>query len=141
MIRKALKSDIHDVYRLLCILENQDLNYPYFCQKYQNALENQDIYYHVKVVDEKVVGFISLYIKRYLHHCHDTGEIVELIVDPQMRNLSIGTELISYIEEFAVDKGLEELELSTSTYRKKAHHFYEMHGFVRDHYNYTKKFK
>ena len=43
------------------------------------------------------------------------------------------------IEEIAKDKQLEQIELSTSTYRKDAHRFYERQGYEKLHYNYTKE--
>ena len=36
------------------------------------------------------------------------------------------------------EKQLEQIELSTSTYRKDAHRFYERQGYEKLHYNYTK---
>ena len=53
---------------------------------------------------------------------------------PEKRSFKIGKQLIEKIEEIAKDKQLEQIELSTSTYRKDAHRFYE-----RLHYNYTKE--
>lgn len=43
------------------------------------------------------------------------------------------------IEEIAKDKQFEQIELSTSTYRKDAHRFYERQGYEKLHYNYTKE--
>ena len=43
------------------------------------------------------------------------------------------------IEEIAKDKQLEQIELSTSIYRKDAHRFYERQGYEKLHYNYTKE--
>ena len=54
---------------------------------------------------------------------HDTSEIVELVILPEKRSLKIGKQLIEKIEEIAKDKQLEQIELSTSTYRKGAHRF------------------
>ena len=54
-------------------------------------------------------------------------------------NLKIGKQLIQRVERKAMELGLEEIELSTSTYRKKAHHFYEVNGYQMNHYNYTKQ--
>ncbi|MEG0367984.1 MAG: GNAT family N-acetyltransferase, partial [Coprobacillus sp.] len=71
-------------------------------------------------------------------HRGSTGEIVELIVLPEYRGLKVGHRLIEHVENVAKQLGLIEIDLSTSTYRKKAHRFYEAHGFVKDHYNYTK---
>ena len=88
--------------------------------------------------DKKIEGFLSFKIHHYLHHDHDTGEIVELVVFPEKRNLKIGKQLIEKIEEIARNKNLEQIELSTSTYRKGAHRFYERQGYEKLHYNYTK---
>ena len=92
----------------------------------------------VKNQEEKIEGFLSFKIHHYLHHDRDTGEIVELIVLPEKRNLKIGKQLVEKIEEIAKEKQLEQIELSTSTYRKDAHRFYERQGYEKLHYNYTK---
>lgn len=47
--------------------------------------------------------------------------------------------MIERIEEIAKEKQLEQIELSTSTYRKDAHRFYERQGYEKLHYNYTKE--
>ena len=99
---------------------------------------NEDIIYLV-YRDEKIEGFLSFKIHYYLHHDHDTGEIVVLVVLPEKRNLNIGKLLIEKIEEIAKDKQFEQIELSTSTYCKDAHRFYERQGYEKLHYNYTKE--
>ena len=58
---------------------------------------------------------------------------------PEKRSFKIGNQLIEKIEEIAKDKQLEQIELSTSTYRKDAHRFYERQGYEKLHYNYTKE--
>ena len=83
--------------------------------------------------------YVILTIHHYLHHDRDTGEIVELVVLPEKRSLKIGKQLIEKIEEIARNKKLEQIELSTSTYRKDAHRFYERQGYEKLHYNYTKE--
>ena len=87
---------------------------------------------------DKILGFLSFQIHRYLHHNQDTGEIVELVVLPECRGKRIGQQLLQAIEKKAIDLHLEQIELSTSTYRKQAHHFYEQNGYEMSHYNYTK---
>lgn len=66
------------------------------------------------------------------------GEIVELVILPEKRSFKIGKQLIEKIEEIAKDKQFEQIELSTSIYRKDAHRFYERQGYEKLHYNYTK---
>lgn len=58
---------------------------------------------------------------------------------PEKRSLKIGKQLIEKIEKIARNKKLEQIELSTSTFRKDAHRFYERQGYEKLHYNYTKE--
>ena len=129
MIEYAKLEDKEEIYNLICILENKEINKEHFDYVFENSLKDEDIIYLV-YRDEK--------IHHYLHHDRDTGEIVELIVLPEKRNLKIGKQLIEKIEEIAKEKQLEQIELSTSTYRKDAHRFYERQGYEKLHYNYTK---
>ena len=55
------------------------------------------------------------------------------------KSFKIANNLSKKIEEIAKDKQLEQIELSTSTYRKDAHRFYERQGYEKLHYNYTKE--
>lgn len=139
MIINAREKHLNDIYRLMCVLENKELNKTHFEKCYILGLKSEDIYYYLYQYEDKIVGYISLYVHHYMHHDCDTGEIVELVVDENCRGQKIGSQLIEYVEDKARYLGLEEIELSTSTYRKKAHKFYETHGYIMNHYNYTKK--
>ena len=66
-------------------------------------------------------------------------KLQNLFLLPEKRSFKIGKQLIEKIEEIAKDKQLEQIELSTSTYRKDAHRFYERQGYEKLHYNYTKE--
>lgn len=138
MIDYAKVEDINEIYQLICILENKEINKEHFGQVYKEGLKDPSTIYLV-YRNEKIEGFLSFKIHHYLHHDFDTGEIVELVVLPQKRNLQIGKKLIERIEEIARERNLEQIELSTSTYRKDAHRFYERQGYEKLHYNYTKE--
>lgn len=122
---------------MICILENKEINKEHFDCIFENSLKNEDIIYLV-YRDEKIEGFLSFKIHHYLHHDHDTGEIVELVLFTRKRSFKIGKQLIEKIEGIAKDKQFEQIELSTSIYRKDAHRFYERQGYEKLHYNYTK---
>ena len=111
MIIEARLQDMEDIYSLLCILENEQLNQKYFEEKYIQGLEDNNVYYYVFIENNKAVGFISLYIHNYLHHNQLTGEIVELVVNPNYRSQRIGHQLINYVESLAKQLHLEEIEL------------------------------
>ena len=66
-------------------------------------------------------------------------KLQNLLFLPEKRSFKIGKQLIEKIEEIAKDKQLEQIELSTSIYRKDAHRFYERQGYEKLHYNYTKE--
>ena len=94
MIEYAKLEDKEEIYNLICILENKEINKEHFDCVFESSLKDEDIIYLV-YRDEK-------------------------------------------IEEIAKEKQLEQIELSTSTYRKDAHRFYERQGYEKLHYNYTK---
>ena len=137
MIVKAGLEDMEDIYNLMCILENKELDKEHFVQTYQQNIQDEDVIYLV-YKEDRILGFISFVIHHYLHHDRDMGEIVELVVLPECRGKRIGQQLLQAIEKKAIDLHLEQIELSTSTYRKQAHHFYEQNGYEMSHYNYTK---
>lgn len=137
MIVKAGLEDMEDIYNLMCILENKELDKEHFVQTYQQNIQDENIIYLV-YKEDRILGFISFVVHHYLHHDRDMGEIVELVVLPECRGKRIGQQLLQAIEKKAIDLHLEQIELSTSTYRKQAHHFYEQNGYEMSHYNYTK---
>ncbi len=140
MIDFAKVEDREDIYHLICALEKKKIEKEHFDRVFESALKNEDVIFLV-YRNEKVDGFLGFIIHHYLHHDQDTGEIVELVVEPSKRGMQIGSQLIEKIETIATVKNLEQIELSTSTYRIDAHHFYEKHGYIKSHYNYTKELK
>ena len=97
MIEYAKLEDKEEIYNLICILENKEINKEHFDCVFENSLKDEDIIYLV-YRDEKIEGFLSFKIHHYLHHDHDTGEIVELVVLPEKRNLKIGKQLIEKLK-------------------------------------------
>ena len=85
---------------MICILENKEINKEHFDCIFENSLKNENIIYLV-YRDEKIEGFLSFKIHHYLHHDHDIGEIVELVILPEKRSFKIGKQLIEKIEEIA----------------------------------------
>ena len=100
MIEQAKLEDKEEIYNLICILENKEIN---------------------------------------KEHFDSIFEILELVILTEKRSFKIGKQLIEKIEEIARNKKLEQIELSTSTYRKDAHRFYERQGYEKLHYNFTKE--
>lgn len=138
MIIPAQAQHVKDVYRLICLLENEEFDYTQFEKVYQENIANPNTYYFVYKEDNQCVGFISLHSKQVLHHNGKTGEIIELIVDDRYRNQHIGEQLLNYVEHVARELKLSEIDLSSNMKRTRAHSFYEKHGYVKNHYNLVK---
>lgn len=47
MIVKACLEDMEDIYNLMCILENKELDKEHFVQTYQQNIQDEDITYLV----------------------------------------------------------------------------------------------
>ena len=137
MIRKTRFEDKKDVYRLLCELENVQLDYACFSDIFDKQLDNSMYSSYVYVAEDKVVGFINGRIEAQLHHAAKVLEIMELIVDSNYRNNNIGRYLIDEIKKDAIDNHCVRIELSTSNHRKDAKRFYENYGFDPSHNNLT----
>ena len=138
-IRPAEITDLQAVYALLCALEGWALPEAAFAETYARNLDEPLIRYIVAEDDGIVRGFVSLHMDRQLHHAALVGEIQELIVEEACRGRSIGSELLRMVCDEAKAAGCSHLELNSSFPRTRAHAFYERHGWVKDHYNFTYK--
>lgn len=139
MITEITEENIKAVYQLICQLENEIFDFELFQQRFYQNIENKTCFMYGYFMDQTLVGFISFYIKEYLHHQNKTAEIAELIVDENYRSQKIGEKLIRHIIKQANALKLEELELCTNIKRNDAHRFYKKQGFIMDHYNFIKK--
>ena len=87
----------------------------------------------VAVEDDDICGFAIL------HHINkpenpfmwerDFLDIDEFCVDQKHRRKGVATQLISYIKEYAKDKGFHRLELNMWEFNESALEFYESVGF------------
>jgi (aminoalkyl)phosphonate N-acetyltransferase len=139
LIRYAGIDDHDDIYNLICDLENQKFDKEKFKNIFVSNLNNEYIIYKVLEINGKVSGFVSLYIQYLLHHCGKVGEIEELIIDKQMRGMSLGEKLIENIKEEAIKADCVSIEVTCSFKRDRAHVFYQKNGFDKTHFNFTGK--
>lgn len=150
---------LKDVQRLLVELEEYiisidkdglDRLHPDYEVKYtENALklvkENEGKCY-LYLEDDKVVGLIMGIVPPYDdldyldYKCPRRGEILELIVSKSVRSHSIGTDLISRMEEYFCSIGCEYVKVDVFAYNENAIKFYcDKHGYHSRMYNMIKK--
>jgi len=139
-IRKATIDDLNSVYSLICDLENQELDIVAFDTIYRFNINSSETIYLVAEIDGRVVGFLSIHIQHLLHHSNSTCELQELNVFNEYRSLGIGTQLMQEAEIIAKELGLEEIELTTKVFRKRAQEFYTRLGYENTHLKFVKKF-
>lgn len=136
-ITKARLSNLDQIYKAVCDLEEKTINKESFTQVFSKNITNPQIYYFVAIVNGKVVGFISLYIQYLLHHGGKVAEIQELFVDKTHRRQGIGKELMNKVKEIAKTEKAKLLEVTCSMKRNKTHQFYIKEYLIKTHYKFT----
>ena len=136
-IRKAMSGDLPDVYRLICELENELLNYKNFTTIFNQHLDDPDCVYWVAEDGSKIIGFISLHIQQLLHHCGRVGEVQEFYIDNGYRGKGVGTALMNEAKKYAEAKEVKSFEVTSNKKRVENVKVYERLGFSLTHNKFT----
>lgn len=67
------------------------------------------------------------------------GEIQELYLHPQFRNLGLGTKLMIAAEEYCQQQGCDWISLSTMVHNTAAHRFYHKHKYKEQSVEFIKR--
>lgn len=57
------------------------------------------------------------------------GILEDLAVDPSARSLGTGAALVAFVEQAAIDRGMQWMFLESGLHNEGAHRFFERHGF------------
>lgn len=138
MIRQAKAEDVST----LCTLLYQ-LGYASELTQVEQVLANNDKDSGVYVYEyfSKVVGFISVIRFFYFPTMQYMTRITAICVDEQHRDLGIGRQLLSFVEELATDFGNGSIEATCSMQRKQTHQFYLQNGYSKHSYKFAKLLK
>jgi len=139
VIRLAEPADQSVVYELICDLEDTKLDFESFKSIYNKNIRSTEVVYLVAEYNKAVVGFLSIHVQRILHHTKPTCELQELNVFSEYRSMGVGTALMQEAERIAKELGLEEIELTTKVFRKRAQEFYNRLGYINSHLKFVKK--
>lgn len=138
-IRPATLTDSPTIYTFLCELENQPLDRSAFDAIFARNLATPTIYYRIAEQTGEVIGFVSCHLQYLLHHTGLVGEIQELYVRPDCRNLRVGRQLLTALETELTPVGLASLEVTTNQQRADAIRFYESLAFRPTHIKLVKQ--
>jgi GNAT superfamily N-acetyltransferase len=111
-----------------------DLGYPvdlhFLTHSIQRQLDHNDAVLLVAVVENTVVGVISLHFIPQLALPGDFCRISYLCVSPAARGQGIGTALEERAYELAQERGCDRMEVHSHSRRVDAHRFYTRQGYT-----------
>jgi PhnO protein len=136
-IRKVEKQDLDFVYKAICDLENEELDFKVFKEIFNENISNPKNLYLIAENENESLGFISFHTQKLLHHCGLVGEIQEFFIDQNHRGKGIGRQLIEKIMQFSDQNNLKSIEVTTNRRRVENVLIYENLGFILSHNKFT----
>jgi len=127
-IREAEEIDAADIYRL----NKTALGYDYDLAKTKLRLRSVLADKHNRVAVAVIDGCVAGYIHGAAYDCVYTDslkDILALAVDDEYRHCRVGSALLAYIENWAIEDGCVGVRLVSGIEREGAHRFYEACGY------------
>jgi GNAT superfamily N-acetyltransferase len=101
-----------------------------FARRFRGLSGSPDQGLFVAELEGRVVGMAQVYLHRTL--CTEArAEVTGVVVEETSRGQGIGRLLIARAEEWARDRGVELVKLSSNIERSRAHEFYARLGYGR----------
>lgn len=136
-IRKAENQDLDFVYKAICELENEVLDFEVFKMIFNENISSPKNLYLIAENETEGLGFISFHTQNLLHHCGLVGEIQEFFIHKKYRGQGVGRLLINEILSFAEKNALKSIEVTTNKKRVENVAIYENLGFTLSHNKFT----
>ena len=136
-IRKVEKQDLDFVYKAICELENEILNFEVFKEIFNDNISNPKNLYLIAENENESLGFISFHTQNLLHHCGLVGEIQEFFIHQNFRGQGVGRQLINEVLHYANQNNLKSIEVTTNKKRVENVAIYENLGFTLSHNKFT----
>ncbi|PIF31730.1 PhnO protein [Flavobacterium sp. 9] len=136
-IRKVEKQDLDFVYKAICELENEVLDFEVFKEIFDENFSNPKNVYLIAENENEGLGFISFHTQNLLHHCGLVGEIQEFFIHQKYRGQGVGKQLIEKIMIYADQNNLKSIEVTTNKRRVENVLIYENLGFGLTHNKFT----
>lgn len=127
-IRKIAVEDAESI----AVLSEQ-LGYPLpvaeIIERIKEISSKEDHIAFVASENEKIVGWIHAF-KAVLLESRPFIEIGGLVVDENFRGKGIGKRLVQSVQQWSVEKNINEIRVRSHVKRKEAHRFYTTIGFT-----------
>ena len=139
-IREVKATDFEWIHCFVNALEETEFEFEVLKTVFLQNINNSNFIYLIAETDHQPIGYISCHSQHLLHHGgQKIGEIQELYVVPEFRNMRIGKQLIEQLIVLAKQKGITQLEVTSNNKRIATHRFYEREQFVQSHKKFTLK--
>lgn len=89
-------------------------------------LKNENTVIFKAVLDDEIIGFANA------SWVLDEGELLNIAVVENYRNMGIAKELFNYLEKYLKDRKVEKIFLEVRKKNIPAINFYEKHGFIKN---------
>jgi len=136
-IRKVENHDLNFVYKSICELENEELDFKIFEEIFKENISSPNNLYLLAENENEALGFVTFHTQNLLHHCGLVGEIQEFFIDKNHRGHGIGRQLIEKIMQFSEANNLKSIEVTTNRRRVENVLIYENLGFILSHNKFT----
>lgn len=136
-IRKIQNQDLDFVYKAICELEKEILDFEVFEMIFNENISNPKNLYLIAENKNEGLGFISFHTQNLLHHCGLVGEIQEFFIHQKYRGQGVGRLLINEVLDFAEKNNLKSVEVTTNKKRVENVAIYENLGFRLSHNKFT----
>ena len=100
IIRKVNNQDLNFVYKSICELENEELDFRIFEEIFNENISNPNNLYLIAENESEALGFVTFHTQNLLHHCGLVGEIQEFFIDKNHHRKGIGRQLIEKIMQY-----------------------------------------
>ena len=120
VLRRMTASDIPGAVEI----EQKCFSMPWSEKAFADSLALDYSVFFVASIDEKIVGYVGLYI------AYDEGDITNVAVLPEYRRKGIATSLLEKIVIDAKEKNLVAINLEVRKSNRSAIALYEKNGFV-----------
>jgi ribosomal protein S18 acetylase RimI-like enzyme len=97
---------------------------------FEKDFENSKKKFFIAISENKIVGFIKIYIKEHPYlKCRDS-EIEDIFVLSQYRRMGIAKKLFNYAKRFAISNGAKNIFLGVNSNNLGAIKLYDKLGFI-----------
>ena len=129
-IRHMADNDYRDIYRLYRQLTGLGTYCPEleFARIFKSFFNSNEREAYVASVNNRVIGFVTLYYFDVFHYCGQVASIQELVVTEEFRGRGVGKALVEFVKKKIIEKHCHGLEVATDLWQSGAKSFYEKCG-------------